>query len=160
MEKVSWNARCLQIFCSSEIRMWRRIFITGNQSNCIERFVTREPSPQSARWLFNTWKSHFIVSLFPLLLFLLFKPFDCFSPALNDSYNYECKWRICNTFALNLMIACRGERSLVCRSHLHAYASHKLPRTSVPFTKLSLDESNRLITICLPYAEFYTSRLQ
>lgn len=58
------------------------------------------------------------------------------------------------------MIVRRGERSRLFSAAvaLTRRASHKLRRTSVPFTKPSLDESNRLITICLPCAraEFHS----
>lgn len=126
----------------------------------------------SARWLSNTWKSfyRFAVSAvafrlfessnFSFFLFFSFSSFSSSSSFALTTVFPQRKWGIRNAFPLNLMIARRGEHWLVRRSHLHAYASHKLPRTSVPFTKLSLDESNRLITICLPYAEFYTSGLQ
>lgn len=61
-------------------------------------------------------------------------------------------------FALNLMISRRARWALACSPPvaLTRRASHKLRRTSVPFTKPSLDESNRLITICLPCAEFHS----
>lgn len=151
----------LQTLFSSR-RAQRRIFITCNQSNCTERFVACDPSPYSGKVIVQHVKVTFYRFALAAVAFFS-SPFPrflgsfIFFPQQRILAATERKWRyVNNAFALNLLIARRGERSHVHRSHLHGCASHKLPRTSVPFTKLSLDESNRLITIYLPCAVFYS----